>query len=99
MQFDVNSSTFIDFPLGPNLTSMAIYDPFDDGEADPSAFELGRRMKSVERPEHPVCKFLVEARTVISQIIYGLSVLYRRPKLNACLPSFRGVLSCIFHKV
>src|ERR1700690_1354118 len=99
MQFDVNSSTFTDYALGPNLPSMATYDPFDDSEANPGPLELGRRMKSVERPEHPVCKFLVEASTVISQIIYGLSVLYRRPKLDACLPSFGRVLPCIFHKI
>jgi hypothetical protein len=84
----VNGRPFANFSLRPYISSVALNDAIDYGEAYSFAVELARRMKPMERLEHSVHILLLEPSTVIFNKIDGLAMLFDGPELNACVTGF-----------
>ena len=84
----MNGRPFANFSLRPYISSVALNDAIDYGEAYSFAVELARRMKPVEGLEHSVHILLLEPSTVIFNEIDSLPILFDGPELNACVSVF-----------
>src|SRR4051812_41841782 len=96
----VKDRALVERALGPDLSTVAVDDPLNDGEPHPSAWKLARGVQPLENAEEPVGILRVEPRTVVADVIDGFVALAERAaKLDTSLDAFRGVLPGIGEEI